>query len=208
MFYDDELRVKDMKVDGEGIFHFINNIDDTLFEGLDIDIIELGFQLKHGNRLISPFMKDTFKVDDKNTSFDNLAKIIITMYGSKWKKMIEFYSKDLELESYNLNTKETDNIIDSRTNVRTDVTENERTDKKSGFDSETLVDDLKEIANSNLDSTDTTESNVERIRDKQVSGNISNKLDDSMKYLKLLQNTVLNDIIYRDVSELVSLLIY
>ena len=208
MIYDEPLRVKDMKVDGEGIFHFIDNIDATLFEFLDIDIIELGFQLRHGNRLISPFMKDTFKVDDKHTSFDNLAKIIVTMYGSKWKKMIEFYSKDLELETYNLNTKETDNIIDSRSNVRTDVTENERTDKKSGFDSETLVDDLKEIANSNLDSTDTTESNVERIRDKQVSGNISNKLDDSMKYLKLLQNTVLNDIIYQDVSELISLLIY
>ena len=205
---DADLKIKDLKVNGKGIFHYINQVKPFSFkEVIDMETLDLGFDLLHGNKIISPFVKDKM-IDDKELFMIKLADVIISMYGEKWEKIITTYENDLSLETYNLETTEQVDEIGERKSVRDDISGSERTKLISTFDDDTLTDDEKDLESGTLKTTDTgnttNNKNVTRI----VKGNINNKLSDVNRYLRILKTTVISDIIYKDVIQLIGLSIY
>src|SRR5690554_3502752 len=107
MFYNDDLKVKDLKVDDKGIFYYINEIKPFPFtEIIPVRSLDLGFEMLHGEKLLSPFVKDRFSDDVKENTMIDLAEIIVSMFGSKWEIMISLYEKELNLDTYKMVTTE------------------------------------------------------------------------------------------------------
>lgn len=210
MFYlDDDLRVKDLKVDNKGIFHYINEIKPIPFTNLiDVKTLDLGFEMLHGEKVISQFVKSRFKDEIKENTMIDLAEIIVSMFGSKWDIMISIYENDLDLESYKLVTTEQVDETGNVTNLKEDISSSERENQVSAFDSENYSNEGKEINSGNTTISDSGENTNLKNVTRTVQGSLSNKLDDIEKVKSILHKNILNDIIYIDVIQLVGLSIY
>lgn len=210
MFYtDDDLKVKDLKVNDKGIFHYINEIKPLPFtEIIPIRSLDLGFQMLHGEKLLSPFVKDRFREDIKENTMIDLAEIIVSMFGGKWEIIISLYENELNLDTYKMVTTEQVDETGENSSVRTDESSSERENLVSAFDTENLSNEGKEINTGNSSFTDT--GNVTNLKNitKEVTGNNSNRLHDLKKVTDILNNNLINDIIYIDVVQLVGLSIY
>ena len=81
MFYnDDVLKVKDLKVDDKGIFYYINEIKPLPFtEVIPVRSLDLGFQMLHGEKMLSPFVIDRLGGDINDNTMNELAEIIVSM---------------------------------------------------------------------------------------------------------------------------------
>ena len=210
MFYNDnELKVKDLKVDDKGIFHYIDEIKPLPFtEIISVESLDLGFQMLHGEKLLTPFIKDRFRVDIKESTMIDLAEIIVSMFGSKWDTIISLYENELNLDTYKMTTTEQVDETGENSNIRTDESSSERENLVSAFDTENLSNEGKEINTGNSNFTDTgNRTNLKNIT-KEVTGNINNRLHDLTKVKEILNNNLINDIIYIDVVQLVGLSIY
>lgn len=209
MFYnDDELKVKDLKVDGKGIFYYINQINPLPFtEIIPVRSLDLGFQMLHGEKRLSPFVIDRLG-DINDDTMKELAKIIVLMFGSKWNKMFSLYEKELNLDTYKLTTTEQVDESGSYTNERADKSSSERENLVSAFNSEDFSNEGKEINIENSNITDKGSTNNLKNVTKEVKGNINNRLDDFMKIVNILKTNLINDIIYLDVIRLIGLSIY
>ena len=210
MFYnEDDLRVKDLKVDDKGIFHYINEIKPFPFtELIPIKSIDLGFQMLHGEKRLSPFVIDRLGGDINDNTMKELAEIIISMFGNKWDTIISLYENELDLDTYKLTTIEQVDETGEVSNIRTDKSSSERENLVSAFNSEDFSNEGKEINIEDSNITDTgTRSNLKNVT-KEVKGNINNRLDDFTKIVNILKTNVINDIIYLDVIRLIGLSIY
>ena len=210
MFYnEDGLRVKDLKVDDKGMFHYINEIKPFPFtELIPIKSIDLGFQMLHGEKRLSPFVIDRLGGDINDNTMKELAEIIISMFGNKWDTIISLYENELDLDTYKLTTIEQVDETGENSNIRTDKSSSERENLVSAFNSEDFSNEGKEINIENSNITDTgTRSNLKNVT-KEVKGNINNRLDDFTKIVNILKTNVINDIIYLDVIKLIGLSIY
>lgn len=210
MFYnEDDLRVKDLKVDDKGIFHYINEIKPFPFtELIPIKSIDLGFQMLHGEKRLSPFVIDRLGGDINDNTMKELAEIIISMFGNKWDTIISLYENELDLDTYKLTTIEQVDETGEISNIRTDKSSSERENLVSAFNSEDFSNEGKEINIEDSNITDTgTRSNLKNVT-KEVKGNINNRLDDFTKIVNILKTNVINDIIYLDVIRLIGLSIY
>lgn len=208
IYNDDEMRLKDLQVDGKGIFYYINEIKPLPVDDLvEISTVDLTFNLKHGNKIISPFVKSMYQEHKEDTLIE-LSKIIVSMFYSKWERTVETYKNELSLETYNLETSESIGETGSRSSNRTDVSTDERENKVSTFDDENYSNEGLETTSGNLSVTDTGSTEHNKTVTKLVKGNINNKLSDVNRYLNILQKDVFNDMIYTDVSQLLGLSIY
>lgn len=210
MFYnDDVLKVKDLKVDDKGIFYYINEIKPFPFtELISVKSLDLGFQMLHGEKRLSPFVIDRLGGDINDATMNELAEIIVSMFGSKWEKIISMYEEELNLDTYKLTTIEQVDETGEISNIRTDKSSSERENLVSAFNSEDFSNEGKEINIENSNITDTgTKSNLKNVT-KEVKGNVNNRLDDFMKIVNILKINVINDIIYSDVIRLIGLSIY
>lgn len=210
MFYtDDVLKVKDLKVNDKGIFYYINEIKPLPFtEVIPVRSLDLGFQMLHGEKILSPFVIDRLGgVINDNTMVD-LAEIIVSMFGIKWETMISLYEKELNLDTYKMITTEQVDETGKNSNARTDESSSERENLVSAFDTENLSNEGKEITTGNTNYTDTGNRTNSKNITKEVKGNINNRLDDLTKVIDILKNNLINDIIYIDVVRLVGLSIY
>lgn len=210
MFYtDDDLKVKDLKVDDKGIFHYINEIKPLPFtEIIPVRNLDLGFQMLHGEKILSPFVKDRFREDIKENTMIDLAEVIVSMFGSKWETIISLYEEELNLDTYKMTTTEQVDETGENSNIRTDESSSERENLVSAFDTENLSNEGKEINTGNSSFTDTgNRTNLKNVT-KEVTGNINNRLHDLTKVTDILKNNLINDIIYIDVVQLVGLSIY
>lgn len=210
MFYnEDDLRVKDLKVDDKGIFHYINEIKPFPFtELIPVKSIDLGFQMLHGEKMLSPFVIDRLGGDINDATMNELAEIIISMFGSKWEKIISLYEEELNLDTYKLTTIEQVDETGETSNIRADKRSSERENLISAFDTEDFSNEGKEINIEDSNITDTgTRSNLKNVT-KEVKGNVNNRLDDFTKIVNILKTNVINDIIYLDVIRLIGLSIY
>ncbi len=210
MFYTDTvLKVKDLKVDDKGIFYYINEIKPFPFtEIIPVRSLDLGFQMLHGEKILSPFVKDRLGGEINENTMIDLAEIIVSMFGSKWDTIISLYENELNLDTYKMITTEQVDETGDYSNIRTDESSSERENLVSAFDTENLSNEGKEITTGTTNYTDTgNRSNLKNIT-KEVKGNINNKLDDLIKVVDILKNNLINDIIYIDVVQLVGLSIY
>ena len=210
MFYTDtDLKVKDLKVDAKGIFHYINEIKPLPFaEIISVKSLDLGFEMLHGEKVLSPFVKSRFKDDIKENTLIDLAEIIVSMFGSKWEKLISMYEQELNLDTYKMVTTEQIDETGENSNIRTDESSSERENLVSAFDTETFSNEGKEVNTDNTSVSETgSKTNLKNIT-KEVTGNINNRLHDIEKIKGILKNNLINDIIYIDVVQLVGLSIY
>lgn len=210
MFYnDDDLKVKDLKVDNKGIFYYINEIKPLPFTNIiNVQTLDLGFEMLHGQKVLSPFVKDRFNTEVKEDTMIDLAEIIVSMFGDKWEIMISLYEEELNLDTYKMTTTEQVDETGESSNIRTDESSSERENLVSAFDTENLSNEGKEINTDNSRFTDTgNRTNLKNIT-KEVKGNINNRLDDLTKVTDILKNNLINDIIYIDIVRLVGLSIY
>lgn len=210
MFYTDtDLKVKDLKVDNKGIFHYINEIKPLPFtEIISVKSLDLGLEMLHGEKVLSPFVKSRFKNDIKENTLIDLAEIIVSMFGSKWEKLISMYEQELNLDTYKMVTTEQINETDENTHTRDDERSSERENLVSAFDTETFSNEGKEVNTDNTSVSETgSKTNLKNIT-KEVTGNINNRLHDIEKIKGILNNNLINDIIYIDIVQLVGLSIY
>lgn len=210
MFYnDDDLKVKDLKVDNKGIFYYINEIKPLPFTNIiNVQTLDLGFEMLHGQKVLSPFVKDRFNTEVKEDTMLDLAEIIVSMFGDKWEIMFSLYEEELNLDTYKMTTTEQVDETGESSNIRTDESSSERENLVSAFDTENLSNEGKEINTDNSRFTDTgNRTNLKNIT-KEVKGNINNRLDDLTKVTDILKNNLINDIIYIDIVRLVGLSIY
>lgn len=210
MFYnEDDLRVKDLKVDDKGIFYYINQIKPLPFtEIISVRSLDLGFQMLHGEKILSPFVKDRLGGEINENIMIDLAEIIVSMFGSKWDTMILLYENELNLDTYKMTTTEQIDERGDYSNIRTDKSSSERENLVSAFNSEDFSNEGKEINIEDTNITDTgSRSNLKNVT-KEVKGNINNRLDDFTKIVNILKTNVINDIIYLDVIRLIGLSIY
>lgn len=209
MFYNDDLKVKDLQRDDKGIFYYINVNKPLPFKGLihhsDLD---LGFYMLHGEKLLSPFVKDMFERGLSNGRMIELSRIINLMFHSKWETMFSLYEEELNLDTYRLET--TEKVVETgeRSSTRDDETLSNRKNLVSSFDNEVLQDKDNEVYDSNYKTVDTGNTNHNSDLTKIVKGNINNRLTDVTKIIRLLQDDLINDIIYMDVVQLIALSIY
>lgn len=210
MFYtNDDLKVKDLKVDDKGIFYYINEIKPFPFtEVIPVKSLDLGFQMLHGEKILSPFVIDRLGGDINDNTMNELAKIIVSMFGSKWEKMISLYENELNLDTYKMTTTEQVDETGENSNTRTDESSSERENLVSAFDTENLSNEGKEINSGSSNITDTGNRTNSKNITKEVKGNNNNRLDDLTKVIDILKNNLINDIIYIDVIRLVGLSIY
>lgn len=210
MFYNDEyLKVKDLKVDDKGIFYYINQINPLPFtEIIPVKSLDLGFQMLHGEKMLSPFVKDRLGGEINENTMKDLAEIIVSMFGSKWDKMISLYENELNLDTYKMTTTEQVDETGTYSNERSNENSSERENLVSAFDSEDLSNEGKEIISGTTNYTDTgNRTNLKNIT-KEVKGNINNRLNDFAKIVNILKTNLINDIIYLDIVRLIGLSIY
>lgn len=207
--FSEGLKVKELKFEGKGVFHYINELDPFTFnELISVDSLQLGFDILHGEKLVTPYIVNIFNHSDKEYALNEIGKVINMMFRNKWDKLINVYENEINLNTYQLLSVNEETITGSNTNTKENNSENERLNQKSSFDSNVLVDDDKEINTENNTVTDTGSSENVISSSKEVTGNISNRLDDVLKFTNLLNKTVINDIIYTDVKQFIGLSIY
>lgn len=204
----EDLKIRDLTVEGRGIFYYVNQLE-PITEIIDADILDLGFQMLHGNKKLSPFINA--KIINNvvtETTLEDIAKVIVMMFSSKWNKSIKLYFEEMGVDSFKRII--TEDITDTGVDVSTrlDTSETEREEQKASFDSDLYSNEGKETNTSNLNSTDEIERSKLLTRNKTETGSATNRLSDIRNYKNLLQEDVINDIVYIDVSRLIGLSIY
>lgn len=209
MVFTPDLKVKDLQYNGKGVFYYINEYKALPFIDLiEIESLDLGFQMLHGERVLSPFIKNKMLLLQDEDILIEVSKVLSLMFSSKWERLFDTYTKDLELDTYKLET--TEKVIETgnRNSTRDDNTLSNRKNLVNSFDSEVLQDKDNEVYDSNYKTVDTGNTEHNSDLTKVVKGNINNRLTDVSKVIRLLKDDLINDILYTDVRDFISLSIY
>lgn len=201
------MKLKDLKYNGVGIIETMNNIKPlTIFnvEGLESKDIDGVFYLLFGNRDLTTTVNEfTSPISQEN--MEDLAKILLTNFYSKWERLAQLNIEDLTPADYKMTTTET---ID-RTNTTTGVNDNTTTDTNveqvTGYNNEIFTDDNQQTNSSITSGTDERNDIGNTQRETTVTGFRQNKvklLNDSVDYL---QKFFINDIIYTDLLNVIAL---
>lgn len=201
------MKLKDLKYNGIGIIETMNNIKPlTIFtvEGLESKDIDGLFYLLFGNRDLTTTVNE-FTDPISQEKMEDLAKILLTNFYSKWERLAQLNIEDLTPADYKMTTTET---ID-RTNTTTGVNDNTTTDTNveqvTGYNNEIFTDDNQQTNSSITSGTDERNDIGNTQRETTVTGFRQNKvklLNDSVDYL---QKFFINDIIYTDLLNVIAL---
>lgn len=201
------MKLKDLKYNGIGIIETMNNIKPlTIFnvEGLESKDIDGVFYLLFGNRDLTTTVNE-FIDPISQEKLEELAKILLTNFYSKWERLAQLNIEDLTPADYKMTTTET---ID-RTNTTTGVNDNTTTDTNveqvTGYNNEIFTDDNQQTNSSITSGTDERNDIGNTQRQTTVTGYRQNKvklLNDSVDYL---QKFFINDIIYTDLLNVIAL---
>lgn len=204
------MLVSELVVDGKGLFHYMNKEGVDFLALTDVPTVDLMFRSMYGCRVVSPSVQNIIGVDGVVTedSMQNIAKMLLLMYGRAWGTVYEMMIADIPTETYRMVTAET--ISDNEASNHSSTTENSKTDidKVSGYNSSDYVDDsMREVQVDDVVTHDGTRSN-ERVVSKEVSGHTSSVVSELEKVSKFVQNTLVFEIIFRNTIEFVGMLIY
>lgn len=204
------MLVSELVVDGKGLFHYMNEEGVDFLALTDVPTVDLMFRSMYGCRVVSPAVQNIIGADGVVTedSMQNIAKMLLLMYGRAWGTVYEMMIADIPTETYRMVTAET--ISDNEASNHSSATENSKTDidRVSGYNSDDYVDDsMKEVQVDDVVTHDGTRSN-ERVVSKEVSGHTTSVVSELEKVSKFVQNTLVFDIIYRNTIEFVGMLIY
>lgn len=203
------VNVADLYKDGRGIFSYINDVKPLPFvDVLEVDKLDNLFYAMNGRKETSVIVDD---IVDGVVTIDNmltLAEIISMQYHDKWDRLYQVFIDDLPIDTYKLTTTETLTGSDT-TNSTTDRSVNSSDDNKvTGYDSDLFVDDTQQSRTETDNTTNTDTKNKNQTITKEVKGNINNKVVDMNQLVRYLKNNLIYDIIFTDVKQVISSLIY
>lgn len=203
------MQVKDLYIDGRGIFYYMNEVNPLIFSvTMDIGTMDLAFISIHGIREISSLANTILNNEITPERMESLAKVILGLNIDKWENLFNVMTADLPLETYNMITTEViDDIGESSSNMTTENTDI-NSNRVTGYNTPDYVDNEQdEKTSSDITTNESSNTNKKQIT-KEVKGNQNNLIDDRLKAIKYLNNDLIYDIIFVDVSTLVGTLIY
>ena len=206
---EDKLKVYDLYVDGKGIFYYLNEIEPLPFNKLvDINTIDLTFITLYGSRVIAPPIERIVKDKVTEDKLKQIASLLYGMYNQKWTNLFEIFAEKVSLDSYVSNTTETvkDNTTIDHTQAKTATDTN--TNAVTGFNSDEWTNNSRSTQDVNDTTKNTGTTNNNKERSTQTRGSLNNRIDDRRKVLDLLNQEVLNEVIFKDTIQLVGRLMF
>lgn len=201
------MKLKDLKYNGIGIIETMNNIKPlTIFnvEGLESKDIDGVFYLLFGNRDLTTTVNE-FTDPISQEKMEDLAKILLTNFYSKWERLAQLNIEDLTPADYKMTTTETVDRTETSTGVNDNTTTDTNVEQVTGYNNEIFTDDNQQTNSSITSGTDERNDIGNTQREKTVTGFRQNKvklLNDSVDYL---QKFFINDIIYTDLLNVIAL---
>lgn len=203
------MKVRDLFYNGKGIFYYMNQIKTLPFSALsDISVLDVMFISLHGGRDVSVLVNNIVGEEPIPDKMEMLAAVVLGLNGAKWEKLFEVMTENIPLETFIMTTTETiDDVGGSKSNIINENT-NSDTTKVTGYNSPDYVDGEKSDRTASDTSTNTATNTNQRQKVSTVSGNKDNLIDDRFKMIKYLNNNLIYDIIFIDISTLLGTLIY
>lgn len=202
------MLIKELKtLNNKGLFDFIDGLDfyKTIPPDLANNLLYGFIGEKTCNNIVINNLHNRGVDED---GLKNIGALIWGLYADKWNKTYKTIITEIPLEDYS--STETEKIIDDGSTVG-DINRalNEtRQDDVTAYDSNDFLENQK-TTNEN---TDTTKSNTKndnvRTIERSKKGYINNRVGNINKYLDFLKKDFLLDIVFQDISNLLTLNIY
>lgn len=204
------MLVRDLMVDGKGLFHYMNELETLPFiPAMDVETLDLMFIGLHGMKTVSPTVANIMLQGGiTEGNMKNVATMLLVMYGMAWSRLYELYTQDIELETYSMITTENYTGTETSSSITSSESASEDLDKVSGYNSETMVDDsVKNIDRADLMENEGIRSD-ERTITKEVKGLQGSRVKEVDRLARFIQNNLIIDVVFNNVSNFVGSLYY
>ena len=204
------MLVRDLMIDGKGLFHYMNEIKTLPFiPAMGIETMDKMFIGLHGMKTVSPVVASIMLNGGVNeTNMSTLANMLLAMYGMTWNRLYELYTQDMPLETYSMTTTEHHKGSETSSSSTSSETTSEDLDKVSGYNSETMVDDSAK----NIDRTDLMENegtrSDERTITKEVKGLQGSRVEEVNKLVRFIRQNLIIDEVFNNVANFTGSLFY
>lgn len=204
------MLIRDLKVDGKGIFYYMNELEELPFiPVMEIETMDKLFIGLHGMKYISPATASIMSnggVTDSNMF--TLARMLLLKYGDTWNKLYKLYTQDMPLETYSMTTTERHEGSESSSSSISTETTSEDLDKVSGYNSESMVDNsVKNIERADLTENEGTRSD-ERTITKEVKGLQNSRVLEAERLIRFIKRNLIIDEVFHNVADVIGSLFY
>jgi|LSQX01.2.fsa_nt_gb hypothetical protein len=204
------MLVRDLRVDGKGIFYYMNELEELPFiPVMEIETMDKLFIGLHGMKNISPATASIMSdggVTESNMS--TLARMVLLKYGDAWNKLYKLYTQDMPLETYSMTTTERHEGSEATSSSTSTETTSEDLDRVSGYNSESMVDDsVKNIERTDLTENEGTRSD-ERTITKEVKGLQNSRVLEAERLIRFIKRHLIIDEVFHNVADVIGSLFY
>ena len=204
------MLVRDLMIDGKGLFHYMNELEPIPFTpAMDIETLDKMFIGLHGIKTVSPTVASIMLnggVNEENML--TVAKMLLTMYGTAWSRLYELYTQDIPLESYSMTTVETHSGTEETSLGITSESTSQDIDKVSGYNASDMVDNVEKSTNRQDTTTNQGSRTDERTITKEVRGLQGSRVQEVTRLSKFIQNNLIIDVVFNNVANFVGSLYY
>lgn len=204
------MLIRDLKVDGKGIFYYMNELEELPFiPVMEIETMDKLFIGLHGMKAISPATASIMSnggVTDSNMS--TLARMLLLKCGDTWNKLYKLYTQDMPLETYSMTTTERHEGSEATSSSISTETTSEDLDRVSGYNSESMVDNsAKNIERADLTENEGTRSD-ERTITKEVKGLQNSRVLEAERLIRFIKRNLIIDEVFHNVADVIGSLFY
>lgn len=204
------MLIRDLKVDGKGIFYYMNEIETLPFiPVMEIETMDKLFIGLHGMKVISPATASIMSnggVTESN--METLARMLLLKYGDTWNRLYELYTQDIPLETYSMTTTERHEGSESSSSSINTETTSEDLDRVSGYNSESMIDNsAKNIERTDLTENEGTRSD-ERTITKEVKGLQNSRVLEAERLIRFIKRNLIIDEVFHNVADVIGSLFY
>ena len=204
------MLIRDLKVDGKGIFYYMNELEELPFiPVMEIETMDRLFIGLHGMKCISPATASIMSnggVTESN--METLARMVLLKYGETWKRLYELYTQDMPLETYSMTTTERHEGSEATSSSINTETTSEDLDRVTGYNSESMVDNtVKNIERADLTENEGTRSD-ERTITKEVKGLQNSRILEAERLIRFIKRNLIIDEVFHNVADVIGSLFY
>ena len=207
------MLVKDLKYNNKGIFaYMLDTSPEPLFlENISsITSIDLGFYLKYGDRQVPQTVIDMLGTEVNDDFMKVVVNLLLELYKEKWENLYDLMVVNLQLTADDYKMVVSENVVGDETstdsNTRTSLSTS--ANKVAAYDSTDYSNKDQKAFDGNETSSGTgNKTNTQNLK-RTTSGFRSNPSKNVEAAVNYLRNNLLYDIVYTDVSYVLSSLIY
>ena len=204
------MLVRDLKVDGKGIFYYMNELEELPFiPVMEIETMDKLFIGLHGMKHISPATASIMSnggVTESN--METLARMVLLKYGETWNRLYNLYTQDIPLETYSMTTTERHEGSEATSSSISTETTSEDLDRVSGYNSESMVDNsAKNIERADVTENEGTRSD-ERTITKEVKGLQNSRVLEAERLIRFIKRNLIIDEVFHNVADVIGSLFY